>query len=112
MVDEGEGHPSDRWLAAIAEGTMATYTDNILLIPSLPPPAAQQLITDIGQLIYIYQLLLFLYYNTNSHDISGLAFLYTVEIAPLFAPDLYIQLSGFFLGAKSCCLILKGDYRV
>ena len=30
MVDEGEGHPSDRWLAAIAEGTMAMYTDNIL----------------------------------------------------------------------------------
>ena len=49
VVDEGEGHPSDRWLAAIAEGTMATYTDNILLIPSLPPAAVQQLITDIGR---------------------------------------------------------------
>ena len=48
VVDEGEGHPSDRWLAAIAEGTMATYTDNILLIPSLPLGSVHQLITDIG----------------------------------------------------------------
>ena len=47
-VEEGEGHPSDRWLAAVAEGTMATYTENILVIPSLPPAAAYQLATDIG----------------------------------------------------------------
>lgn len=56
MVDEGEGHPSDRWLAAIAEGTMATYTDNILLIPSLPPAAAHQLITDIGKSCHVLAL--------------------------------------------------------
>jgi hypothetical protein len=47
--EEGEPHPSTVWLGAVARGTMATYTQQILHIPSLPPPAAQQLATDIGE---------------------------------------------------------------
>lgn len=44
---EGEEHPSDAWLGAIARGTMSTYMTNILQIPSLSQPAACQLATDI-----------------------------------------------------------------
>ena len=46
--EEGEGHPSDDWLGAIARGTMETYVRCILEISSLPPAAAEQLATDIG----------------------------------------------------------------
>ena len=46
--EEGEAHPSDDWLGAVARGVMATYTQQILNIPALPPPAAQQLATDLG----------------------------------------------------------------
>lgn len=45
----GEPHPSDQWLGAVARGTMTTYADQILQIPSLPPAAAHQLATDIGK---------------------------------------------------------------
>ena len=48
--DDQEDHPSDAWLGAIARGTMETYVQSILLIPSLPPQAALQLATDIGRL--------------------------------------------------------------
>ena len=44
---EGEEHPSDAWLGAIARGTMSTYMTNILQIPSLSQQAASQLATDI-----------------------------------------------------------------
>lgn len=44
---EGEEHPSDAWLGAIARGTMSTYMTNILQIPSLSQQAACQLATDI-----------------------------------------------------------------
>ena len=46
--EEGEPHPSDDWLGAVARGVMVTYTQQILNIPALPPAAAQQLATDIG----------------------------------------------------------------
>lgn len=46
---EEDWHPSDEWLGAVARGTMETYVDNVLLIPSLSFPAAQQLVTDIGR---------------------------------------------------------------
>ena len=48
--DDQEDHPSDAWLGAIARGTMETYVQSILQIPSLPPQAALQLATDIGKL--------------------------------------------------------------
>lgn len=44
---EGEEHPSDAWLGAIARGTMSTYMTNILQIASLSQQAACQLATDI-----------------------------------------------------------------
>ena len=44
---EGEEHPSDAWLGAVARGTMSTYMTNILQIPSLSQQAASQLATDI-----------------------------------------------------------------
>lgn len=47
-AEEGEGHPSDTWLCAVAEGTMETYVNSILQIPSIPEAAAEQLTTDIG----------------------------------------------------------------
>lgn len=47
--EEGEPHPSDDWLGAVARGVMVTYAQQILNIPAtLPPAAAQQLATDIG----------------------------------------------------------------
>ena len=47
---EGEEHPSDAWLGAVARGTMSTYMTNILQIPSLSQQAASQLATDICEL--------------------------------------------------------------
>ncbi|CAI8022795.1 Conserved oligomeric Golgi complex subunit 7 [Geodia barretti] len=47
---EGEEHPSDAWLGAVARGTMSTYMTNILQIPSLSQQAATQLATDISYL--------------------------------------------------------------
>lgn len=51
LEEEGEPHPSDQWLGAVARGTMITYTQHILHIPSLPPLAAHQLATDIGMFV-------------------------------------------------------------
>ena len=45
---EGEGHPSDDWLGAVARGTMDTYVQSILRLDPVTPQAAQQLATDIG----------------------------------------------------------------
>ena len=44
---EGEEHPSEAWLGAVARGTMSTYMTNILQISSLSQQAASQLATDI-----------------------------------------------------------------
>ena len=49
-VEEGDDdHPSSLWLAAIAKGTMDTYSSNILKIRSITQHASQQLATDIGK---------------------------------------------------------------
>lgn len=50
--DEGEPHPSDEWLGAVARGAMTTYAQQVLQIASLPPAAARQLATDIGTVLY------------------------------------------------------------
>ena len=48
-AEEGEDdHPSSLWLAAIAKGTMDTYSTNILKIRSITQHASRQLATDIG----------------------------------------------------------------
>ena len=48
-AEEGEDdHPSSLWLAAIARGTMDTYSTNILKIHSITQHASRQLATDIG----------------------------------------------------------------
>ena len=52
---EGEEHPSDAWLGAVARGTMSTYMTNILQIPSLSQQAATQLATDICETTFIAQ---------------------------------------------------------
>ena len=49
-AEDGEGHPSDTWLCAVAEGTMETYANSILQIPSISEAAAEQLTTDIGNI--------------------------------------------------------------
>lgn len=41
-------HPADAWLGAVAQGTMDTYVNSILQIPSLGEEASQQLAADIG----------------------------------------------------------------
>ena len=47
--EEGDDdHPSSLWLAAIARGTMDTYSTNILKIRSITQHASRQLATDIG----------------------------------------------------------------
>ena len=43
-----DDHPSSFWLAAIAKGTMDTYSTNILKIRSITQHASRQLATDIG----------------------------------------------------------------
>lgn len=53
LVGEEEGHPSDEWLGAVASGIMETYCKQVLLIPTLPPPAASQLTTDIGEWVWL-----------------------------------------------------------
>ena len=45
---EGETHPADAWLGAMAHGTMETYVNSILQITSLSEDASQQLAADIG----------------------------------------------------------------
>ena len=50
---EGEEHPSDAWLGAVARGTMSTYMTNILQIPSLSQQAASQLATDICEFCWL-----------------------------------------------------------
>jgi len=45
---DSEDHPSSFWLAAIAKGTMDTYSANILKICSITQHASRQLATDIG----------------------------------------------------------------
>ena len=47
---DSEDHPSSFWLAAIAKGTMDTYSANILKIRSITQHASRQLATDIGWL--------------------------------------------------------------
>ena len=51
-AEEGDDdHPSSVWLAAIAKGTMDTYSTNILKIRSITQHASRQLATDIGYLM-------------------------------------------------------------
>ncbi len=52
-----EHHSADKWLFAIAQGTMETYVKSILEIPKLNEEASQQLATDIGKSLYYNTLL-------------------------------------------------------
>ncbi|CAG5116805.1 unnamed protein product, partial [Candidula unifasciata] len=48
-------HLADLWLESVAMGTMHTYTEEILKIPSLTPHGCKQLITDIDYLCNVLE---------------------------------------------------------
>lgn len=49
-----EQNPASYWLGSVAQATMHTYVDSILLIPELTDLASKQLVADIGKFIYVY----------------------------------------------------------